>query len=299
MSGYTAEQCESFREKIVELRNAQLLVLTDMADIAQRLTCQQARTFANEGLGRRLRVIERCILNVFAIFPPDRAEFLTKEDCDNVAIQLHAFAVNVYALFDNVAWVCTLEAGLNISPLDVGPYKKACRPAIPAALQRYLDEITAVEWFSKYGKGYRDSTAHRIPPYLPPRALTAEDAARWQQLHNASMDALLGLQTDADRQDFSRRLALHESLEEQKGALGSNSLVMAISLTGSEEPLVYMHPQLLCDWALAHELLQTFSSALRGERGWPAAELPPLEVVDEPLAMAARIRAWIQVSDAA
>jgi hypothetical protein len=88
--------------------------------------------------------------------------------------------MNVYALFDNMTWVCLLEAGQFLPPKSIGLFKKSCRPFIPSHLAAYLDQPETDRWFREYGTLYRDSTAHRIAPYLPSRTYTPDEGKRWQ-----------------------------------------------------------------------------------------------------------------------
>lgn len=277
--GYSAKQARKLQEQVRELRNKQPTVQLDLASLADQLTVPRARKFAHEGLGRRLPVIERAVLNIYRIFPPDRQEFLTRDECTDIAIQLHAIAINLYALFDNIAWVCLLEAGQQLSPKKIGLFKQECQTCIPEQLRKYLAQPTVRTWFNDYGKLYRDSTAHRIAPYLPSRAFAPEEGERWQQIHQDSMQALLGCQPGEPRDQLRERLARHEQLEIEKESLGMNSLLFALSLTGEDaSPPVYLHPQLLCDWGLAHELLLAFTGAMRQQYGWKSPNIPPMIV---------------------
>lgn len=268
---YGHENVANFMQRVDQLGTEALTVGLDLASLAEQLTMPRARMFAREGVGRRLRVIERCVLNVFNIFPPDRGTFLSFGECDDVAIQLHAFAINVYALFDNLAWVLVLEAGLDIMPLNICLFKKACRPAIPKRLLDYLETSDVTKWHKEFGKPYRDSTAHRIPLYLPSREYTAEEGALWQRRHTEAMQEILTVRPGGD---VDARLARHEALTREKEALGRNSKLMALSLSGEDAHApVYMHPQLLCDWALAHELVRVAIYSIREENNWPAPAL--------------------------
>ena len=83
----------------------------------------RARVFANEGVGRRLPLVRRCATNIFKTYPPNKTALLTRDECEDIGIQLCAFAINVYAIFDNIAWVCMLEAGGNLSPMKVSAFK--------------------------------------------------------------------------------------------------------------------------------------------------------------------------------
>ena len=276
---YTAAQSRKMMDQMLELRDAQPGIQLDLAHLAEQLTVPRAKTFATEALGRRLPIVERTVLNVFRIYPPDRRKFIERDESADIAIQLHAFAINVYALFDNIAWICTLEAKLDIAPVDIGLFKRQCQAAIPAEFRAYLAEPTVRRWFTEYGKVYRDSTAHRIPPYLPPRVLTQDEVTRWQDLHAESMRLLIEPRIHQACGSISERLALHEKLEAEKHALGRNSIMIGLSLTGEDaNPLVYLHPQLLCDWGLAHELVRTFTKTMRAQRGWQEPIIPPMAV---------------------
>lgn len=276
--GYSASQVTGFTDHVPRLRNAGLAVAIDLSHLANQLSSKRARTFANEGIGRRLPLVERCVLNIYEMYPPDRQSFLSKDECNDIAIQLHAFAINLYALFDNIAWVCMLEGGGQLPPMKIGLFKQDCQEFIPQHFKDYLAQPTVGQWYRDHGKVYRDSTAHRIAPYLPSRAYTPEEAARWQELHSQAMTELLGVANEA-RDRISDRLDRHERLNEEKELMGSNSLLIGLSLTGEDAaPPVYMHPQLLCDWALAHELVREFTIGMRKTRGWTAPVIPPMEI---------------------
>ncbi len=243
----------------------------DLSRLAEQLTNRRATAFANEGINRRLGLVERSAVNIFTLYPPDRTSFLCNEECTDVSIQFQAFAINVYALFDNIAWVCVLERGTSLTPMDIGPLKPKAQACMPPALVEYLQQPTVGAWFREYGKSYRDSTAHRIPPYLPSRVFTVDEGERWQRLNRESMDVLLNYRP-GDPAD--ERLARYQELEDEKDSIGSNSVLVALSLAEREVPPVYLHPQVLCDWALSQELVETFCRSMRAHYGWVQPSLP-------------------------
>lgn len=275
--GYSNEQIAQFKAEIQKLRDLTVGVRMVLYDLSQRLINPRARTFANEGIGRRLPLVARSASNVFELYPPNKTDLLTQADCDDVAIQLHAFAINVYAIFDNIAWVCMLEAGGALPPLKVSLFRKDCQPFLPADLKTYLDQDATREWFNKYGKVYRDSTAHRIPPYLPSRTYTQEESQRFAEVHRESERALVeacGIM-NLDRRHGRELLNRHERLRREKETIGSNSLLIALSLVEEDASSpVFLHPQLLSDWALANEVVQIFDRAVRTDKGWPICPLP-------------------------
>jgi hypothetical protein len=276
--GYSQDQQRKMSDRMCELRNAQLELRVNLSHLSGQLTQQRAKTFSNEAMGRRLPVIERAVLNIFNIYPPSRREFLTKSECTDVDIQLHAFAINVYAIFDNAAWICMLEAGGNLSPVKVGLFKRECQEFLPPELVQYIEQPTIKQWFNEYGKVYRDSTAHRIPPYLPDRNYTTNESSSWQQLHSESMAVLLDLHSGRTMEQLNERLAKHKQLEQEKQKLGSNSLLVALTLSGEDatHPM-FLHPQLLCDWGLVHEFVQAFIKAMRRHYNWETPIIPPMQ----------------------
>lgn len=282
-TAYRSEHLNKLYSEIKDLRNQTAGVQILLGELAQRMKQPRAQMFANEGIGRRLPLVARCVQNIFQLYPPDTEMLLTREVCDDIAIHLHAFAINVYAIFDNIAWACMLEAGGSLPPLKVSPFKQECARFLPSDLKNYIARDITQKWFNEYGKIYRDSTAHRIAPYLPSRAYTIEEGRKFRELHERSHQALL----DAAKvmpleRDYGRELLdLHYELNLQKEMLGSNSLVMALSLSGDADanPPVLLHPQLLCDWGLANELVHTFDLAMRKEYGWPMIDIPDVQVV--------------------
>lgn len=162
--------------------------------------------------------------------------------------------------------------------MSISLFKKEVAPYLPAKLKEYVALESTRTWFNKYAKLYRDSTVHRIAPYLPPKALTPEEANEWRRLEAESHNLLMGLPT-ANRGEMPQRLDGHEQMRAKIAQLGSNSLFIGLSLTGVDTaPLVQMHPQLLTDWMSVHELLKCFISGMREDRGLSVPNIPPIQV---------------------
>lgn len=65
-NGYSDAQVREFEDQIGKLRNEAARLKFDLGHLGEQLTVPRAKTFANQGLGRRLQTIERCVLNIFA-----------------------------------------------------------------------------------------------------------------------------------------------------------------------------------------------------------------------------------------
>ena len=80
--------------------------------LSGNLRQEKAKEYLFHGAVRRLRVIYRCINNIFTIFPLERATLLNRDELDDVMINLHAFFVNIFGILDNLAWVFIHEKQL-------------------------------------------------------------------------------------------------------------------------------------------------------------------------------------------
>ena len=266
---YSLELAEKLQLEHQALRKPKIELDLDLHQLADQLRVPRAKVFLQQGVLRRLGVIERCVANIFEIFPPSREIFLNKHELGDVTINLHAFVINVYGILDNLAWVCALEGEFpnpDINKKQIGLFHKALKPYLPDKLAAYLEQGPTLVWFNDYAKIYRDSTSHRIPPYIPPKKMTPEEGARYGDLYKESMKALHE-EHDVDK---------FEMLEARIEAIGSTSSFFVLTLSGEEdkEPPVYMHPQLLCDILTIHELLKHFAMGFREKYKFPPAYIP-------------------------
>lgn len=136
------------------------------------------------GVARRVDVIGRTINNIFNRFPPDTARPLSKDALSDVQINLHALVINLYGVFDNWAWAFVYRHGLvdDISPLDVGLFRKKTKHHLPTALRDYVSSQHITQWHEEYLKSFRDALVHRIPLYVPPAEVTPADGERYNEL---------------------------------------------------------------------------------------------------------------------
>ena len=270
---YSAQAARKLISEFESLEKPKVILDLKLDHLAHHLPVPRSVVFLRQGVMRRLGIIQRCIDNVFTIFPPDRTKLLTKGELADISINVHAFVINVYGVFDNVAWVCCLDAGMpaiDKKKMTVGLFKQEMRPYIPESFLEFLDEGPSRTWFDDYAKLYRDSTAHRIPPYVPPSRMTSEDGRLWNELNEKSWRALTE----------DRDVDLHEELNSQKRGLEKITGTLALSLSGIEMdgPLIHMHPQLVCDVLTVHQLLENFDEAMRKKYAISTPIVPDFEV---------------------
>lgn len=212
-------------------------------DVAPSLTQERAREYIGHGAARRLMIIERCLKNIFVIFPVRRNLLLSDEERIDLEISLHAFLINVHGLPDNLAWAYILERKIDISPRDVGLFLKKTKDYLPVDVQTYLNSIGT--WHRDYAKNYRDALAHRIPPYVPPATWLPEHQHEFNNLHERCEQAM-------KEGNFDKALELHA----QKHNLGIIHPAFMHSFSDEEActPML-LHPQLIVNTRTVLEII--------------------------------------------
>jgi hypothetical protein len=66
--------------------------------LSLRLTNEAAYEYVRHGFVRRLGILKRCIENVYSIYPPERADKPSRDECLDLAINLQSFLFNVFGL---------------------------------------------------------------------------------------------------------------------------------------------------------------------------------------------------------
>ena len=235
----------------VQTELQQLLLSTIRA--GQSLTDDRAKDYMLHGAGRRLSILRRCLENVFRLFPPSRTTPLDSEDLYEVQISLHAFVMNLYGAFENLAWCFVLRHGLEEEIGDrrrIGMFSKSTQQYLPVPLRAYLTSETMQKWQTEYLKNYRDALAHRIPLYIPPATYTPEQSERYKALDQDEWESIQLQQWD--------RL---EKIRTEKATLGSACpmFIHSYSDEGGGRPL-YLHPQMVCDIKTVLEFFPLFFS---------------------------------------
>ena len=238
---YTNEESEHFHsaceEVLEELQDLQLKIVVQGQPLE---ATSRLREHLLHGAARRVGVIRRSIQNIYSLFPPETERPLNSDALADVQINLHAFVMNLYGLYDNWAWAYVLRHNLESVIADkrrVGLFNEATRSKLPPELRAYLSSPVTTDWHEKYAKSFRDALAHRIPPYLPPAQFTPEEGARYNELENEKIECIKAM----------RWPRLDEIWREQS-ALGLPCLTFLHAYTEDTPPQpLILHPQVLSD----------------------------------------------------
>jgi len=249
---FSLEQIHEFerhcKQVLADLRDLQLKIVVagDPFDATSRV-----REHLLHGAARRVGVIRRSIENVFSLFPPNRVRPLDQDTLADVQINLHAFVMNLYGIYDNWAWAYVLRHDLEAIIGDkrrIGLFIDATRRRLPAPLREYLSSPRTTEWHEEYAKSFRDALAHRIPPYIPPAELTPEEGRRWKELEAQKIGLIL-------KRDWARLEAVWSDQE----ALGRPcfTFLHAYNEDTPARPLI-LHGQMITDGMAVSEFGHLF-----------------------------------------
>lgn len=220
----------------------------------------RAREFATHGLLRRVDTLERCIYQVFDYLPPEMADIPKREPLQNAAIAVQAFVFNVFGCVDNLAWIWACESGvknkkgdpLRQHEIGLGAKYESLRNSLSADFRALLE--SRKDWFGVI-EGYRHALAHRIPLYIPPHSVLDKNTEAYKALEAKINEA--GLKGNRKER---------ERLEAEQMKLAHFTPWIAHSFS-ERAPLLYLHPQLLTDFATIEEFAVQMLRELEAIKG--------------------------------
>jgi hypothetical protein len=227
--------------------------------ITLTLSNPRALEFARQGVPRRLKVLARCITNVFTQIPPERGELPSREELSDATINIQSFVFNVFGAVDNLAWVWMHHAGqkrfdgtpISDGHVGLGPKNISVRATLSREFQDYL--ATLDKWFEHLAN-LRHALAHRIPLYIPPYVIEEKDHAAYRELEAKMTEA-------AKKRDFAE----YDRLAGEQMKLGRFRPWVQHSFEENAKPVVF-HAQMLADFNTIDELARKMLEELAKPR---------------------------------
>jgi len=249
MQHFKQEDIQKIKSELEDVGQRYLNLTSKLLELSRILKQEKAKEYLYHGVMRRLRVIYRCINNIFTIFPLEKETLLNRDELDDVMINLHAFFVNIFGILDNLAWIFVHEKNLasKLNQWQVGLFKKETKDNFCDEFRQYLDSSQVKTWHDEYLKNYRDALSHRIPLYVPPKTLNSTQRSQLDLIENKINDSFK--LSDLDTID-----RLHS--EEDK--VGDVCPFFVHSLSESEGKYVALHAQTITDFKTIEEIVGKF-----------------------------------------
>ena len=246
---FSSEDIEEFNSKYGLIDQEKENLLLKYCEF--NYTSNKAREYAQQGLLRRIGILNLCIHNIFSSCPPEQVERIDDEKVMNITINLQSYVLNIFGCLDNIAWIWNYECKLNFQKKKIGltPHHRELRKTFSNEFQDYLK--TRDRWI-EHIKGFRDALAHRIPLYIPPFTLTQEETKHYQELEKQKWESI--------------NLASVDVIDEQQSLLGRFTPLMRHSFSESPEGEIFFHPQVLDDWSTIIDLANRFFIELQNKK---------------------------------
>src|SRR5882724_9650610 len=94
LSFFPPHQLAQLQEGYPEVNAAYERLLSKYLSL--QLTNEAAYEYVRHGFVRRLGTLKRCIENVYSIYPPERSDKPSRDECVDLAINLQSFVFNVF-----------------------------------------------------------------------------------------------------------------------------------------------------------------------------------------------------------
>ena len=240
---YEIETIEQLIERYEEIDSEKKALLFKYSQF--KFKNEQACEYAMQGLMRRIGILATSIDNIFEFCPPDQIDPISQETANSLAINLHAFVMNVFGCLDNIAWIWFYQNSLDLKRREVGLKEthKELRSTFSQNFQNQLKEFS--EWL-KYIEGFRNALAHRIPLYVPPFALDPLQTTEYNELEKDIWNAI-------KNKEFEKV----DAIKSKQDKLGFFRPWMQHSFNENSQPVVF-HAQILSDWATVNDLANKF-----------------------------------------
>ncbi len=179
------QQIESYKSKFHQL----LAILQHKV-----FSNERAKEYTLQGLLRRIETIQRCVEEVFEIFPVGSENLPDLKTLNNLTIFIQASSVNIAGAIDNIAWI-TIEEKFLLTKKQEKPNPKKIYLFDNKKIDfKFSDDFknnlkNYQKWFEMH-KDFRDALLHRIPLYIAPYSIDPKDHEAYRKLEREKDIAL-------------------------------------------------------------------------------------------------------------
>lgn len=265
---YDDETMARFELELVKHREPHHELVNSVLQFSETIDIDSAKEYLNHGIARRLKVMSRCILNIFRKFPCDATMPISRDAISDVDINLHAFLINTFGVLDDLAWANIFIHNQTVpSRSKVGLFLKNARERFEADFWDRVVDDEIKKWHTDYQKNMRDALAHRIPPYVPLFTVSENDADDYKELDSKISELSLYFprprpERGAPFEEFDRHnkavdlhIAKIEKLREQQEALQRPEFRFTHSLREDGGCYSFIHPQILSDFVNVEKII--------------------------------------------
>jgi hypothetical protein len=247
---YSEENISMINYNYSSLQRKYENLVLKVVSFGERMSNSKAGEYFVNGVGRRLTIVHRCVVNIFHIFPCNRVAKLNEDERTDVDINLHAFLINIHGIIENLGLAIAFENHIidgskpeSQQRREIGLFNKRFIDKVGGEIHEHFINPELMKWYREYAVNFRDALAHRIPAYVPPAGLSDEEALKY----NGIVMRLNQIQKIGWTPEISHLLDEIERL-----GVAYPSYVHSSS---EKAKVVSLHPQILSDFLTVEEMI--------------------------------------------
>jgi hypothetical protein len=246
MNFFDKEQAGDIKEHYQNLIDSYDDIFLELSE--SEFLSNDANEYFRHGFLRRIKILKRCLQNIFTISAPDNLSKLSFDERSDLEINLQCFIFHVYGCIDNLIWVWVKEKNFQFVDRKKISFKnKDIKKQFSSKFKLYLDSRKS--WF-EHIDNFRHSLAHRVPLYVPPCAMNSVEYKRDKQINLEILEAVKSYNFD-----------LVERLQKEQDSLGNFRPVYVHSYSEKSPTAVY-HAQVIADFKTVIEFFRNFRNEI-------------------------------------
>jgi hypothetical protein len=214
--------------------------------------------------------MSRTVNFVFNILPPELDAIPERDERIAATMLLQSYFMNVQGCIDNIAWIWVYETNqkgrdgreLKRGWVGLGSEHRYLMKSFSCSFRAYIRGLR--KWMAHVAE-FRDSTAHRIPLYVPPYFIAEDNEPEYERLGREAIAAYR-------RGDGTA----YDKYRSDQDALGRYRPLMSHSPVESSPSCVF-HKQILQDFMTIDEIAQRVFAEIDKIKSQPAAEASSLK----------------------
>ncbi len=226
-------------------------LIYETASASEKLANKNAKYFMLYGAARRTNLIFSAYQDIRSMVYEKRTQPLSPDQQVSLSQAINNTYIHLLGILDNFAWCLVHERQGKLADImhrnDVGLFSKKFRKQC-VAYSEIAAEIETHDTWHKDVKERRNPVAHRIPLYVPPALLTADQAEHYSAINNL----------------FSQKLN-DLALDEAGNTLGQLDFIGSFFpyfVHHPDEPIISIYPTIPTDLSHLIRIWRTVSASL-------------------------------------
>jgi len=163
------------------------------------VTNEKSLIYLIYGATRRLFMIKTSFTELIEVAPIERTAALSDDEVSTIEIHLNSILINIFGLIDCLLWTTLYHSDVDPEPFEKSPMKvrfnKSFFQKIELGSKKTSSLLNFDAWLTDF-KSKRNSSAHKIPYYVPPSSIEESERQKYIELNEQLGRAMLDIDVD-------------------------------------------------------------------------------------------------------